>query len=130
MSLREGTVSLDILGALIGVYQLASSKGRLFPVIYGVVCILSFSIVWNGVSKNSRKGVLFSLVFGSVAILAGAIIGVYLTLTTDKFSWPFFVSGFINIMFLISVYNYYKELIGLEEGVSRHQLWMLIIHDV
>ena len=68
--------------------------------------------------------------FGILAILAGVIIGVYLTLTTDKFSWPYFVSGLINIVFLISVYNYYKELIGLEEGVRCHQLWMLFIHDV
>ena len=130
MSLREGTVLLDILGVLFGFYQLASSKGRLFPVIYGFVCILSFSIVWNGASKNSRKSVLFSFVFGKVAILTGAIIGVYLTITADKFSWPYFVSGLINIMFLTSVYNYYKELIGLEEGVRCHQLWMLFIHDV
>ena len=129
MSLREGTVLLAILGILFGVYQLASSKGRLFPVIYGIVCTHSYSIVCNGSSKNSRKGVLFSLVFESLAILAEAIIGVYLTLTTEKFSWPYFVSGLINIMFLISVYNYYKKLIGLEEGVRPHQLWMLIIHD-
>ena len=105
---------LGILRVLLGVYQLAWSKGRLFPVIYGIVCILSYGIVWNGSSKNSRKCVLFSLVFGTLAILAGVIIGVYLTLTTDKFSWPYFVSGLINIVFLISVYNYYKELIGLE----------------
>ena len=68
--------------------------------------------------------------FGTLAILAGVIIGVYLTLTTDKFSWPYFVSGVINIVFLISVYNFYKELIRLEEGVGCHQLWMLFIHDV
>ena len=130
MSLREGAVLLGILGVLFGVYQLASSKGRLYPVLYGIVCILSYSIVWNGSSKNSRKCVLFSLVFGTLAILAGVIIGVYLILTTEKFSWPYFVSGLINIVFLISVYNYYKELIGLEEGVRCHQLWMLFIHDV
>ena len=130
MSLREGTILLGILGVLFGVYQLASSKGRLFPVIYGVVCIILYGIVWNGSSKNSRRCVLLSLVFGILAILAGVIIGVYLTLTTEKFSWPYFVSGLINIMFLISVYNYYKELIGLEEGVGCHQLWMLFIHDV
>ena len=78
MSLREGAVSLDTLGALFGVYQVASSKGRLFPVIYGIACILSYSIVWNGAWEKSRKGVLSSLVLGSLAILAGAIIGVHL----------------------------------------------------
>ena len=120
---------LGIAGILFGAYQLASSRGQVFPIIYGVVCLLSYSIIWFGSMKNSRRYVLFSLMFGSFAVLSGIIIGVYLAATRDKFSWPYFCSGILNIGFLVCVYNYYKELMGLEEGVQCNQLWMLFIHD-
>ena len=130
LTLREGTVTLGVLGILFGFYQLADSKGKVVPISYGVVCIISYSIVWIGSMKNSRRLILFSLIFGSLAIFAGMIIGVYFTVAKDKFSWPYFISGLINVAFLIGVYHYYKELIGLEEGVRCHQIWMLLIYDV
>ena len=86
ISLRTGCIIRAIIGLLVAIGILATSRDNGFQIVYGILYLIANIALLSGAIKYKVNAVYANLILTAIIIVDGLIFGVMFGLLTLKFS--------------------------------------------